>query len=160
MLWGRTKQPKGPKAQEAYGPTTVCTQTLIMLSCELNELGAALMWLQYIEGFNTLTKAATPITALLTLPSAQKSELAPSPPEMATLGSIEHPDNCRPCSFFHKQGCDKDDQCMFCHFCQPDEKRRRQKEKRVQLKQKRLEHLENQQKCYEINNGDSSVLSG
>merc|ERR1712232_279932 len=57
-------------------------------------------------------------------------------PEVPTVGSIDHfTGDCKPCAFFHKQGCGNGVQCAFCHLCGPGEKRRRQKEKKSQLRQ-------------------------
>merc|ERR1712232_1028035 len=61
--------------------------------------------------------------------------LALGTPEMPTVGSVEHSvGNCKPCAFFHKQGCENGVQCKFCHLCDAGEKRRRQKEKKAQFR--------------------------
>jgi len=39
---------------------------------------------------------------------------------------------CKPCAFVFKEGCLNGDSCMFCHLCQPGEKRRRRKERLAQ----------------------------
>lgn len=49
-------------------------------------------------------------------------------PELPTVGSAGHYlGRCKPCVFVHKQGCESGASCQFCHLCDPDEKRRRQK---------------------------------
>lgn len=63
-------------------------------------------------------------------------------PDMPTVGSAGHNfGNCRPCAFFHKQGCENGTQCKFCHVCVLGEKRRRQKDKKQQILQKKEEKL-------------------
>jgi hypothetical protein len=58
--------------------------------------------------------------------------------EMPTVGSAGHNlGTCKPCAFFHRQGCGNGTQCSFCHLCGPDEKRRRQKEKQTTFKEMR-----------------------
>jgi hypothetical protein len=54
--------------------------------------------------------------------------------ELPSAGSRTHRfGNCRPCAFLHKQGCGNGLHCEFCHLCDPGEKKRRQKLKKVQL---------------------------
>eukprot|EP00913_Durusdinium_trenchii_P035736 g33439.t1 len=39
---------------------------------------------------------------------------------------------CHPCAFYWKEkGCSSGAECNFCHLCDPGEKKRRQKEKRM-----------------------------
>lgn len=70
------------------------------------------------------------------------SEALPSPhvgsPEMPTLGSTGHRlGTCKPCAFFHKGGCSNGVQCSFCHLCDAGEKKRRQKDLKLQLRDMR-----------------------
>lgn len=54
-------------------------------------------------------------------------------PEMPTVGSRTHRiGTCKPCAFLHTKGCNNGEQCSFCHLCEPGEKKRRQREKRLQ----------------------------
>jgi len=48
-----------------------------------------------------------------------------------SVGSGKHGSRrCKPCAFFHSEGgCSNGSACLFCHACEPGEKRRRQKEK-------------------------------
>lgn len=59
-------------------------------------------------------------------------------PELPTMGSAGHHTNtCKPCAFFYTKGCENGTQCVFCHLCPPDEKRRRQKEKQEAFREMR-----------------------
>jgi len=78
-------------------------------------------------------------------PPAKESEpqvlrLSESLPEQSwpSLGSAGHYDGtCKPCAFFHKQGCAHASECPFCHLCGPQEKKKRQKEKIAALRDAR-----------------------
>merc|ERR1711924_488299 len=55
--------------------------------------------------------------------------------ELPSMGSAWHFDGtCKPCAFFHKQGCAHGTQCPFCHVCGPEEKKKRQKQKIATLR--------------------------
>jgi C4-type Zn-finger protein len=55
--------------------------------------------------------------------------------ELPSPGSANHPDKCRPCSFMHTlAGCDKGDNCDFCHFRHKN-KPRLNKQKRRRIKE-------------------------
>jgi hypothetical protein len=57
--------------------------------------------------------------------------------DLPSLGSVGHDaGRCKPCAFFHKEGCQNAASCRFCHLCEPGEKRKRQKEKKEQQEQK------------------------
>lgn len=57
--------------------------------------------------------------------------------DLPSLGSVGHDaGRCKPCAFFHKEGCQSGASCRFCHLCEPGEKRKRQKEKKEQKEQK------------------------
>jgi hypothetical protein len=52
--------------------------------------------------------------------------------ELPTLGSRgHHMRRCKPCAFVAKDGCANGKECIFCHLCEPGEKKRRRKEKRM-----------------------------
>jgi hypothetical protein len=58
--------------------------------------------------------------------------------ELSTLGSAGHfSGHCKPCAFFYTKGCESGTQCLFCHLCPPDEKRRRQKDKHAAFREMR-----------------------
>jgi len=85
------------------------------------------------EDFN----ATKPMPQVLMLSEALPEPLLGSN-EMPTVGSTGHnTGNCKPCAFFHTRGCENGVQCPFCHLCQPDEKRKRQKEKVSMLREMR-----------------------
>jgi len=51
-------------------------------------------------------------------------------PDMPTIGSKGHwLGSCKPCAFYHKDGCENGINCKFCHICDQGAKKRRQKEK-------------------------------
>jgi len=53
--------------------------------------------------------------------------------ECPTVGSAPHAiGQCKPCAFFWKpRGCGNGVECPFCHLCDANEKKRRQKEKKA-----------------------------
>jgi len=52
--------------------------------------------------------------------------------EVPNRGSAVHRwGACKPCAFVHKGGCETGVDCQFCHLCEPGEKKRRKKERRV-----------------------------
>jgi len=57
-----------------------------------------------------------------------------------SVGSAEHEaGKCKPCAFVHRpMGCADGAACIFCHFCEPDEKKRRQRQKFEATRQRRL----------------------
>mmetsp|Transcript_117564 Transcript_117564/g.374593 ORF Transcript_117564/g.374593 Transcript_117564/m.374593 type:complete len:123 (-) Transcript_117564:91-459(-) len=66
---------------------------------------------------------------------AQSSQGAPA---WQSAGSAAHAvGRCKPCAFFHTKGCESGPECRFCHVCQPDERKRRRKEK---LEQRQTAH--------------------
>merc|ERR1712217_407202 len=61
--------------------------------------------------------------------AAERAEAEPA--LLASAGSMLHgTGNCKPCGFFHKNGCKAGVGCSFCHLCDSGEKKRRQREKR------------------------------
>eukprot|EP00930_Biecheleria_cincta_P058127 TRINITY_DN4397_c0_g1_i1.p1 TRINITY_DN4397_c0_g1~~TRINITY_DN4397_c0_g1_i1.p1 ORF type:complete len:211 (+),score=40.68 TRINITY_DN4397_c0_g1_i1:104-736(+) len=54
----------------------------------------------------------------------------PMPP---SLGSAMHGVGlCKPCAFIHKaEGCHNGAQCEFCHLCEPGEKKKRKKDRKL-----------------------------
>lgn len=60
------------------------------------------------------------------LPEAELGSLA-----YPTLGSQGHRfGTCTPCAFVFTKGCGNGVQCPFCHLCEPDERKKRAKDKR------------------------------
>lgn len=67
----------------------------------------------------------TPMTSLM----SQKASLF-------SVGSEAHQaGRCKPCAFFHKQGCANGSSCIFCHQCPPHEKQRRKRLRRRMLRE-------------------------
>merc|ERR1712232_820114 len=87
-------------------------------------------------------KPSQPALAILSLasmiatPQVASKEPQVGSPELPTVGSIgHHAGNCRPCAFMWKgSGCSNGVDCPFCHLCDRNEKKRRQKEKKQALK--------------------------
>merc|ERR1712032_663708 len=51
--------------------------------------------------------------------------------ELPSAGSAGHfSGRCKPCAFVHTSGCASGNACVFCHVCEPGEKKRRQKNKK------------------------------
>lgn len=92
-------------------------------------------WPHAVATANTGTYCTTEAPAVLRLAdhllgdgeqmvSAEISEAA------TTLGSVTHPDQCKPCAFVWREvGCENGASCLFCHLCGPSERRRRKKER-------------------------------
>merc|ERR1711869_174642 len=60
---------------------------------------------------------------------------------MWSIGSAEHAKgNCKPCGFLWKKGCQKGQNCGFCHLCPADEVKKRKREK-IAAKQRAEELL-------------------
>jgi len=56
--------------------------------------------------------------------------------EVPSIGSSGHRfGSCKPCAFVFTKGCASGVDCIFCHLCQPGEKKRRQKVKHFVSKQ-------------------------
>lgn len=52
------------------------------------------------------------------------------PARVPTLGSALHGSGrCKPCAFVHTKGCQSGEGCAFCHLCDPEEKKRRQRDR-------------------------------
>lgn len=52
--------------------------------------------------------------------------------ELPSKGSALHAYRaCKPCAFFYQEGCSNKEQCAFCHLCEPGERKRRKKERRM-----------------------------
>merc|ERR1712066_758792 len=56
-------------------------------------------------------------------------------PQLNSKGSAFHfQGNCKPCAFFWKVvGCKSGSECEFCHLCDADERKRRNKDKRMAM---------------------------
>jgi len=56
-----------------------------------------------------------------------------------SVGSSSHGNSkCKPCAFYHKKGCDAGFGCLFCHICEPGEKKRRRQQQRTTIKLRRM----------------------
>lgn len=63
------------------------------------------------------------------------SDASTALPQLPSLGSARHSfGDCKPCAFFHTKGCGGGEQCIFCHLCEPGEKKRRLKERKAAKK--------------------------
>lgn len=87
----------------------------------MDEQFVPMMWL----GLEAIQQ---PPRAVLSLASALPEPDMGSP-EMPTIGSVGHWNGtCRPCAFMAR-GCTSGVSCPFCHLCDPNEKKRRRKDK-------------------------------
>jgi len=56
--------------------------------------------------------------------------------EIPSRGSALHAWRaCKPCAFIFQEGCANGLECEFCHLCEPGERKRRKKERRVQKRE-------------------------
>jgi hypothetical protein len=61
-------------------------------------------------------------------PTEVSAVAQPAADGLPSVGSALHAEGtCKPCAFVHTKGCENGTQCEFCHLCDPDEKRNRQK---------------------------------
>jgi len=99
-------------------------QTNLYFPCAimpLEEQFVPVMWL----GLETVQPQPR---AVLSLASALPEPDMGSP-ELPTIGSVGHWNGtCRPCAFMAR-GCSSGVSCPFCHLCDPNEKKRRRKDK-------------------------------
>lgn len=78
--------------------------------------------------------AELPLTWSAAVPTALISVSSPLP----NPGSVgHHLGECDPCAFFNSGRCDKGERCTFCHLCDPEERKRRRKEKVEKKRQAR-----------------------
>jgi len=82
------------------------------------------------EARRALTDAVTQISAPRPLALADLVG-----PQSHSKGSVVHfQGTCKPCAFFWKVvGCKYGSECEFCHLCDADERKRRNKEKRMAM---------------------------
>jgi len=58
------------------------------------------------------------------------------------LGNEGHAERrCRPCAFFHAQGCQSGENCQFCHLCPPREVQRRKRLRRRLAREQEAKEL-------------------
>mmetsp|Transcript_52522 Transcript_52522/g.115207 ORF Transcript_52522/g.115207 Transcript_52522/m.115207 type:complete len:256 (+) Transcript_52522:119-886(+) len=62
-------------------------------------------------------------------------------PSMPSKGSVGHPNDCKPCAWFHgvdgPNACRHGSECDFCHLCPAGEIKRRKKLKQAKIKEQR-----------------------
>jgi len=79
------------------------------------------------SSMSMLSVPAHPVESLM----SSKASLGPE-----SLGSDWHQEGrCKPCAFFHKQGCQNGASCIFCHQCPPHEKQRRKRLRRRMIRE-------------------------
>jgi hypothetical protein len=63
--------------------------------------------------------------------AAEEAEAGAACPEgVPSVGSLLHAaGKCKPCAFVHTKGCATGALCQFCHLCDSEEKKRRQKDR-------------------------------
>eukprot|EP00971_Amphidinium_carterae_P170067 3369687-Amphidinium_carterae.1 len=67
--------------------------------------------------------------------------LSPLGGDLPSVGSAEHPlGTCKPCAFFHKNGCEKGPECSFCHLCDDEEVKKRKREKKDRMRELKALH--------------------
>jgi len=89
----------------------------------------------------TLLQAADSFSELgLWSAEEERSSKGPTGQKSTSKGSSQHSaGKCKPCAFVHRPaGCSEGSACTFCHLCDPQEKKRRQKHKMETMRQRRL----------------------
>jgi len=77
---------------------------------------------------------AQPDSSAPVLPQPQLPQAVAAPGEVGatmlpSIGSLGHGSGrCKPCAFVGKDGCRSGAECLFCHLCDPGEKKRRKKQ--------------------------------
>jgi len=109
------------------GGATPEAQTGLYYPCDIMPIDEQFMPMMWF-GLETMEMIQQQPKAVLSLASALPEPEMGSP-EMPTIGSVGHwTGTCRPCAFMAR-GCSSGMSCPFCHLCDPDEKKRRRKDK-------------------------------
>lgn len=110
--------------EDTIDSTTVCNELVAASHGEQLHSGPAVLELANMLFQSTLRPPEKPIVPHLGTAA------------VPTVGSIDHhAGQCRPCAFVWKvPGCGNGVDCKYCHLCDPGEKKKRQKEKKLQLR--------------------------
>lgn len=68
---------------------------------------------------------------------AGEGDVEPREPQFSIGSRMHGSGKCKPCAFFHKKGCEANENCPFCHICDRDEKKRRRQQQRASIRQRR-----------------------
>jgi hypothetical protein len=110
-----------------------------ILSCPAIRVGMMSLPLTLLESSAVLETSTTLTSAGLRFEVSSTAQPLIGSLEVPTVGSIGHGTTCKPCAFYHKQGCANGVNCEFCHLCGPGEKRRRHKEKKAQMQHMKMQ---------------------
>jgi hypothetical protein len=56
-------------------------------------------------------------------------EVVPVEQQWSKGSTLHQWGTCKPCAFYLKDNCENGASCIFCHLCEPGEKKRRKKER-------------------------------
>jgi len=112
-------------------------------AADFSEAGVSMMWqeLHMAAGLGLYSDAAGD-------PDVAYAQALNGTLGVPSLGSLNHRrGKCKPCAFFHKDGCSTGAECVFCHLCGPDvgKQRKQERRRRIIQKKKRLAAEEKQQ---------------
>jgi len=102
------------------------------------------------QGDVALVAPGSPISPMMTRVAEAGSRGAPAPAlgsaELPTRGSALHRwGSCKPCAFFHQEGCKSGPSCEFCHLCDVGARKRRKYERLASMRAIREEARRQQQ---------------
>jgi hypothetical protein len=92
-------------------------------------------WRSAMQASPAAYTAQSPGVLNLNLSSIIESELCVTDGETGAFcphGTSE----CKPCMFFHKDGCRQGDECSFCHLCPPEERKKKKRWQKLHEKQR------------------------
>jgi len=99
-------------------------------------------------------------------PAVTEPRVLPAAPDHPALGSAEMPSRgsaghaaggCKPCAFFHKDGCKNGLACPFCHLCGPDARKSRRKAKLEARRAERLGRAGSQESAKDLQDQEAEL---
>ena len=142
----------GPSPQQSHTPvqsrTPVHAQSPVHAQPPVLRLAEALSHQK--QGDVTLVAPGSPISPMVARVAEAGSRGAPPPAlgsaELPTRGSALHRwGSCKPCAFFHQEGCRNGTSCEFCHLCDVGARKRRKYERLASMRAAREEARRQQQ---------------
>jgi len=138
----------------SFGENTPYSQTPVHAQSPVNAQPPVLRLAEALshqkQGDVTLVAPGSPISPMVARVAEAGSRGAPPPAlgsaELPTRGSALHRwGSCKPCAFFHQEGCRNGTGCEFCHLCDAGARRRRKYERLASMRATRDEARRQQQ---------------